>query len=383
MARRNPPSRQPVGWYHSHTRSEIFLSDADQDLHNRFFPEPWQVALVLKPHTFEPMRGGFFFREPDGSMRGAATYREFQLDPLPPRPAGALALNNTASAHRPLHEDSGPRTNVAAPPAPAAPPFQPAEAPAAPAEKSKRRVPITREIAIEPPLAGGGEPVFAAEPTDFDPPDFGQKKPDRSWGAVKAAAILALGLAAGGAGYQTRQYWLPQVLSKARAVLPKEPDSYLSLAVSDDNGQLKIQWDRNAPAVRNALDAAIQISDGNTVPQSVRLDSAHLAAGAFTYARQNERVDVTLIATEPSGQVVKEQSSFLGKLPSPRAATETPPAGKDRDAEAQRAEKLQKDLNFQAAKTRKLEKDLKDMREQLNGQKGRSDTQTPDPTKKE
>src|SRR5580698_6905904 len=45
-ARRNPPNLQPVGWYHSHTRSEIFLSDADQDIHNRFFPEPWQVALV-------------------------------------------------------------------------------------------------------------------------------------------------------------------------------------------------------------------------------------------------------------------------------------------------------------------------------------------------
>src|SRR5580704_12094511 len=51
-----------VGWYHSHTRSEIFLSEADMALHNRFFPEPWQVALVMKPHTFEPMRMGFFFR---------------------------------------------------------------------------------------------------------------------------------------------------------------------------------------------------------------------------------------------------------------------------------------------------------------------------------
>jgi len=29
-----------AGWYHSHTRSEIFLSEADLDLHQRFFPEP-------------------------------------------------------------------------------------------------------------------------------------------------------------------------------------------------------------------------------------------------------------------------------------------------------------------------------------------------------
>jgi hypothetical protein len=165
-------------------------------------------------------------------------------------------------------------------------------------------------------------------------------------------------------------------------VLPKEPDSYLSLAVSDDNGQLRIQWDRNAPAVRNALNATLEIADGSTVPRSVRLDAAHLAAGAFNYARENERVDVTLIATEPGGQPVKEQTSFLGKLPAPKV--EAAPASPDRGVEAQRAEKLQKDLNAQAARTRKLEKDLKDMRERLEkAQKGRSDSPVPDGVKKD
>src|SRR5688500_10496070 len=57
---------RPVGWYHSHTRSEIFLSDADLEVYRRFFPEPWQVALVLRPHTLDPARAGFFFREADG-----------------------------------------------------------------------------------------------------------------------------------------------------------------------------------------------------------------------------------------------------------------------------------------------------------------------------
>ena len=61
---------RPVGWYHSHTRSEIFFSDADLEIHKHFFPEPWQVALVMKPHTFQPTRAGFFFREADGVIRG-------------------------------------------------------------------------------------------------------------------------------------------------------------------------------------------------------------------------------------------------------------------------------------------------------------------------
>src|SRR5437016_1566235 len=53
-ARGNPKGAQPVGWYHSHTRSEIYMSEADLEIHKRYFPEPWQIALVLKPHTFHP-----------------------------------------------------------------------------------------------------------------------------------------------------------------------------------------------------------------------------------------------------------------------------------------------------------------------------------------
>jgi proteasome lid subunit RPN8/RPN11 len=381
-ARRSAPNRQPVGWYHSHTRSDIFLSDTDQDIHKRFFPDPWQVALVLKPHTFEPMRGGFFFRETDGSMRGAASYQEFQIDPLPPRPAlsgnGGAFGGNSAVARRPVQTDSAARATLLEIKASAAPPLPAADPPAASAAKRKAGVPITREVTLDPPLADHAREDGSAA-AELDAPSFGQRTQEGSGRALKAAAILAVGLAAGGIGYQTRQFWLPRMVAKARAVLPKEPGLYLSLAIADDNGQLKIQWDRNAAAVRNALEATLEIADGNTVPQSVRLDSAHLASGAFTYARQTERVDVTLIATEPSGQVVKEQTSFLGRLPAAKEATDAPPANTDRDAEAQRAEKLQKDLNFQAAKTRRLEKEVKDMREQLNG---RTDGQTPDPTKK-
>jgi hypothetical protein len=86
LGRRNLPGRA-VGWYHSHTRSEILFSDADREIHQRFFPEPWQAALVLRPHTFQPTRAGFFFREADGSIHGEASYGEFVLEPLPPRPA--------------------------------------------------------------------------------------------------------------------------------------------------------------------------------------------------------------------------------------------------------------------------------------------------------
>lgn len=344
--RRNPPNRQPVGWYHSHTRSEIFLSDADLAIHNRFFPEPWQVALVLKPHTFEPMRAGFFFREHEGSMRTQASYREFRLEAMPLRTAGDAAPSSPA-AHR-QEEDSGSRATLVGTPLP--PPVEPD--PTADPPKGKRRVPITREIPVEltPP----------PETIAVDAPGFQELRPERAGRVLKAMAILAAGLAIGGAGYQTRQYWLPQVIANSSAVLPREPEPSLALAVADDNGQLKIQWDRNAPPIRKGREATLEVVDGDTTPLSVRLDRAHLESGGFTYARQTERVDVTLVVTEADGQVVRDRTSFLGKLPAPGSASDT---------DAQRAGKLQRDLDVEAAKTRKLEKDLKDVQEQLQKSK--------------
>ncbi|MBL8229292.1 MAG: hypothetical protein JNL98_12470 [Bryobacterales bacterium] len=74
----------PLGWYHSHTRSEVFLSEGDLEVYSRHFPEPWHVAMVLHPSEFEPVRIGFFFRESDGFIRTDQSYQEFAVD-APPR----------------------------------------------------------------------------------------------------------------------------------------------------------------------------------------------------------------------------------------------------------------------------------------------------------
>lgn len=46
-----------LGWYHSHPRMSIFLSEDDLDIHRERFAKPWMVALVLEP---EKHLGGFF-----------------------------------------------------------------------------------------------------------------------------------------------------------------------------------------------------------------------------------------------------------------------------------------------------------------------------------
>jgi proteasome lid subunit RPN8/RPN11 len=59
------PAKRIVGWFHTHPRMGVFLSDYDIWLHRHFFPEPWQVALVIEPCS---QIGGFFVRTEDGRL---------------------------------------------------------------------------------------------------------------------------------------------------------------------------------------------------------------------------------------------------------------------------------------------------------------------------
>jgi len=74
-----------VGWYHSHTRSGVLLSPQDLEVHERYFGDPWQVALVVRPSQMET-RAGFFARDAAGGFRTESSYREFLVAPLAARP---------------------------------------------------------------------------------------------------------------------------------------------------------------------------------------------------------------------------------------------------------------------------------------------------------
>ncbi len=74
-----------VGWYHSHTRSGLALSEQDAELHGRFFPEEWKVALLIRPEPFGTAEAAFFTKGPDGSL-GQSPAGIFKLHP----PSGHL-----------------------------------------------------------------------------------------------------------------------------------------------------------------------------------------------------------------------------------------------------------------------------------------------------
>jgi proteasome lid subunit RPN8/RPN11 len=337
---------RPVGWYHSHTRSEIFLSEADLQIHQRFFPECWQVALVIKPHTFQPARIGFFFRQADGSVHANASYREDALDALPIRPMPAGAPTATPWNEPPPRNFRA--APVAAPVPESAPPPEAAAHPATP-----EAAPLPEPAAVELPVS-----KFVIESASSA----------RRWMVVGIGSVAIGGIL--GAAFQVREMWLPQMLAAIRPVPPvtsPPPVTALGLNTLDRQGQLQINWDRNSPAVRRASDAMLEITEGGPLPVAVQLDTAHLATGSFTYARTADKVDVSLIVHRKDGPDLREVTSFLGKLPD-RNPAEDPEAQRNQREEAA---KLKADLNSQAAKARKLEREVQSMREKLRRQQRR------------
>jgi hypothetical protein len=303
---------QVVGWYHSHTRSEIFLSPADLEIYRDFFPEAWQVALVLRPHTLLPTSAGFFFRDAEGSVRSEMPYKELTLDPLEAKPAEAAppepSANGTHTPNPPFPLSAS--TPVADPPLPA---------------------PIPRFLERESPAP-------------------------RTW--PKIVVPLLIGAAIGAPAYWKRDLWIPRLLAifaPAQTVAAQAPALGLRIVALD--GQLEIHWDRNSPAVAGSEGGVLRVTGVDPSMEEIWLDRQHLLSGVFTVAGSSERVDVSLALNEPVGRPVSEATSFIGKLPQSigengSGADEIAKLRADLDGEIQRNRKLQLDVDFLAKEWR-------------------------------
>jgi len=64
------PQTKIVGWYHTHPRFGIFLSDMDKAIHRRSFFQPWTAALVVDP--IQQTEGFFVWN--DGEPRLMSEY---------------------------------------------------------------------------------------------------------------------------------------------------------------------------------------------------------------------------------------------------------------------------------------------------------------------
>jgi proteasome lid subunit RPN8/RPN11 len=357
-----PSGSRPVGWYHSHTRSEIFLSEADQEIHRKYFPETRQVALVLKPHTFQPMRCGFFFPEAGGAIHASESYSEFVLDSQPLRqvPSGEVPeVPKMAPPPSRTPQQAGPVINVMPEP--------------------------VKEVEAFSPVAAEPEPIEEPIEIEIAPPSFAETpaKPQRRWHRMTVVSATFAGLVVGAVVYQTRMAWLPKIMGKpipaAAASAPGPAPATLGLNTIDVDGQLQVRWDRNAADVRQGTAAVLSIADGDAKRREIQLDTGRLLLGNYTYARQGEQVDVTLTVTEPGGRQVHEISGFIGRLPQQAgqlaADEQIQKLRLEKDAQIAKLQtelyESEKALGAARAQTKKLEIELRSQqRKRLGNQAG-------------
>jgi hypothetical protein len=311
-----------VGWFLSHTRSEITLSDSDLELYSIFFPAPWQVTLVVRPGRAGSMRAGFFVREADGTVKSESSYLEFNF---PDRLAGVLDRAPSSRGERGDRErvQGERRLNVM----PRAEAFQSSVGAVAAA---RREVLPQREVA--PPTFG--------QPVQYVP----SSTPKKKWPWLVGWAVIVVLAAVFGL-----RYWM---LRPAQ-----EP---ISLAVVERDGQLRIEWNHSSRPVTAAVHGTLVINDGSNT-QTYALSPRELTAGNYTYERKTGDVEVRMSVEDAEGTKVQEASRFLGQAPVKIDLNELGDLKKRRDELEAEVQKLTRENRGQEEKIQQLQRTVQIM----------------------
>lgn len=300
-------SLEILGWFVSHTRAGCGMTDSDVEIYNHYFPDPFQVTLVLQPLKEAMTRAAFFVREAEGAIKRDSSYKEFTLAPLP------LDSTPTKSADRVQVLDA-PRPklpNLASLPDYKTTEFRPAE-----------RLPAT-----EPDMFK----------TDMFKPNVSFLEGRQIWiWAFMGLLILVVGVVI---------TWKPAVASRS-----------IGLRAEDSNGQLLLKWDPNSPAVQKATRGTLDIRDGVSMVQ-LPLDAARLKEGSFRYTRQSGDQEVRMSVYPSDGAAVQESTHLVS--PGPVAAAAPSDSMTD----------LRQDRDRLAAENAKLKEQVKTLEAQLKGTK--------------
>ena len=263
-----------VGWFHSHTRSALQFSPQDLAIHQKYFPQPFQVALVLRPANMQPVRANYFFRDKSGILVPGAS--EFNVEAVRGETTARPRSSPAPTFASPVQTPPTPPT-----PPPSAPPPISSPPPQAPPQAIKAPPPVPSA-----PVAPEIFPVIRQAPA----------RNHTGWPLLIALVIFALAAAA----FLTRETWMPKSLDP------------LKLQASDLDGKLLIRW----MPVRNAQTGQLHIMDG-TKAIDVTLDAIQLSRGFYLFARQavNNTVQLKVDTRE-------ETTSFAGPLTTPRSSAD-------------------------------------------------------------
>jgi len=318
----------PLGYYVSHTRSDITLLPGDLETYNLFFPELSQIVLVVRPGRGGSMRGGFFVREADGTVKTERSYLDFNFPDRVTLPS--MGGHSNADRHpRPRsYLNDLPGAEASAPAA------------ALDATDSAPR----REFSF---LGSEGSSAAPARAPEYVPAPAPQRRL-LPW-AVSGLAVLAVAVAA---------------VFGLRYFDARSSAAPLALALNERDAALRIEWNHESSTIQRATSGTLEIVDGKDT-QTIRLSAAELQRGNFTYMRRSGDIQVRMEVQNSYGGKTMEVSRFLGAPPLPAATDELESTRQERDALKDEVSRLQADNARQAERVRQLERTLTILRTRL------------------
>ncbi|HSP69157.1 MAG TPA: hypothetical protein VLN48_15630 [Bryobacteraceae bacterium] len=326
-----------VGWYVSHTRSEITLTESDQEIFATYFGQPWQVTLVVRPSRGGNMRAGFFLRQEDGTLQTAQSHLEFNF---PDRLAGMAEHRAPFTERKPPE----PRISYRAVEPAVAPPQ---DVPRVNQTSSSAPLP---SIPTSSPRSPGitslfGDAEHVPESQDLAHENGARKtkqKSNKKWFWLAAALIIIAAMVAAGGRYLS---------------FPP-PNESLALSVLEREGQLNIEWNRAAEPVSKAVRGSLEIADG-AQSRTIPLAPADLAQGKFAYKRATGDVQVRMSVEAGNGSKLQEASRFLGPPPSKGNEDQMKALEQRRDELDAEVTRLKQSNDQQAQRIQQLERTLK------------------------
>ncbi len=268
-----------VGFCRTNTRAQLALRPEDLQLFSAYFPDPSHVALIVRPRASGAGAAGFFFWE-GGQVRSDASYLEFPFQGRIPRPSPPDEEFTESGVSR----QPRPGRHIRSSPALVA--------------ESDAKGNGARETASPGEDAGEdlepeGMPAFRLTLLDSAP-----RRPmaRRLW-----IPLLVL-LAAASALLWTRH-------TQITAPAPERDHYTLSLVAQELEGNLRVTWDRKAPAIEAAERGALTITDGDQL-RSLLLSRSQLQNGSVIYRRITSQVKLRLDIFFPRGNVLSESQDF-------------------------------------------------------------------------
>lgn len=251
-------NERAVGYYRSHTRDgAVTLGAEDLESLAQLFPDPDQVALLVKPFATKVNQAGIFVRE-EGVFPGG-TPLEFPF-------RRREMLGEEAPPRRSMYERK-PRNR-------------------------ERQEPEYESVPAGYSFDPHPEPAYAEEP--LAPPP---RAPKSAWVWLPLALIFLLLCTA--LGYQLAVTFVPGLRAGEGAAVFK-----LGLAVSSGEN-LTVRWNREAPAVQSGQNGVLEISDGEMM-KTVPLNAAHLKEGSVVYQPSSPSVRFRLVVFVTPGVTVNE-----------------------------------------------------------------------------